>query len=86
MLISFWLFHFFYFQMRVASFLSLTTEWAAGVDARRPHVRLIRVAEGVVDGDEDADGRTQKAQDQQAHDQNMQDHRGVSYADQRSNH
>lgn len=43
-----------------------TTEGAAGVDAHGPHIGLIGVADTVVEGDEDAGGREQKTQDQQA--------------------
>lgn len=55
-----------------------TAKGAAGVDAHGPHPGLIGVTEAVVEGDEDAGGRKQKAQDQQAHDQGVEGQRGSS--------
>ncbi len=87
MLICFSQLHFYYSRMLTAvTFLSLTAERAAGVDADRPHVGLIRVTDAVVEGDEDAEGRTQQTQDQQAQNQRVQDRRANAFFCQHRNH
>lgn len=54
------------------TFVPLTAEWAACVDANRPHVGLIRVTDTVVEGDKDAAGGKHETQDQQAHSHSVQ--------------
>lgn len=52
-----------------STFVRLTAERGADVDANRPHVGLIRVTETVVEGDKGAAGRKHETQDQQAQNQ-----------------
>ena len=63
-----------------------TADGAAGVDAHGPHVGLIGVADAVVEGDDDADGREQKTQDQQAQNQGVQGQRASSDYPQHAKH
>lgn len=55
-----------------------TAEGAAGVDAPGPQVGLVGVTDAVVEGDENADGREEKAEDQQGHHQGVKSQRGSS--------
>lgn len=63
-----------------------TAEGAADVDAHGPHVGLIGVTDAVVKGDDAAGSRTQKTQDQQAHNKGVEGQWGSSNLSQYPKH
>lgn len=58
--------------------IKLTAERAAGVDSNIAHACLVRVADTVVERQEDAAGRKQQTQGQKDHRQKVQGWRGTS--------
>lgn len=64
----------------------LTTHGTAGVDATRPHVGLVGVADAVVERDEEGGGGAEQAQHQQQHHNDLKGRRGIRYLNQLRNH
>lgn len=64
----------------------LTAQRAAGVDANGPHVGLVRVADAVVERDQDGDSGAEQAQGQQGHHSDLKGCRGDLRPDQLRNH
>lgn len=60
-----------YNMLTAITYQSLTTERAADVDSNRPHVGFIRIADTVVERDEDAACRKQQTEGKKAYNQTL---------------